>query len=123
MAIFYNCYPMYGLNKYRSFLEAPKCECGCKSPMHILLKTEEDVDEFCYAMLTEHDCPNSAIFSVFSDETFMSIWRYYDEDEDTDRFYKVKSDDPHMFAEIDGEFRFCCYNLIVEDRPGEWMIR
>lgn len=123
MAIYYNCYPMYGLNKYRSFLEAPKCDCGCGNSCHILLKDEEDVEDFCCAMLLEHECPDSAIFAVFKNGKHMAVFKEYDDDEEVMTILKGESYEPHFFAELDGEMRFCCYNLIVEEKPGKWMIR
>ena len=119
MAIYYNVYPMYGLNKNRSFLEVPVCECGCGNPMHLVLKTKKDVEEFCCAMLEDHGCPESAIFAVFKNGKHMAIFRTCDEE----KFLKGESSDPQFFAKLDGEARFCCYNLIIEEKPGLWMIR
>lgn len=114
-----NLYPMYGLNRNRSFLQAQVCDCGCKKPMYLQLKTKEDVKNFCFNVLREYDCSLSGIFAVFDSGIYMAVWKQYDEElEDM-----TESDDMHMFSEIDGKFRLCCYNLIIEERPGEWMIQ
>lgn len=120
MAIFYNCYPMYGLNKYRSFLKAPE---NSKHPMYIRMDDEEEVMDLCCAILEDYECPDSAIFVVFQNGKYVAVFKEYDEDEDVMTFLKAEGDDIHFFSELDGELRFCCYNLIVEEKPGMWMIR
>ena len=117
MAIYYNPYPMYGLNKYRSFLKAPICDCGCEKPGYIVLDTEKDVEDFCCSVLSEHECPDSAIFAVFHDGKHMAVFK------DDETFLKIDDDNSHLFAKLDGDLRFCCYNLIIEEKPGMWMIR
>ena len=117
-----NSYPMYGLNHNRSFMTAPKCECGCGQPAWLILKEHEDVAEFCVSVLSEHECPESAVFAVFNDGHYEAFVKHWDEEDENFHVLDVSSDDMHMFADIDGEFRLCCYNLITEHEDGQWMI-
>lgn len=116
---------MYGLNRYRSFLRAPKCECGCGQPAYLVLKTDKDVGEFCCAMLFKHECPDSAIFAVYNDGRYQAFIKDWNEEKGKFRVTCVQSKDrdPHIFAKLDGEFRFCCYNLIIEEKPEQWIIQ
>lgn len=118
-----NNYAMYGLNRYRSFLTAPICDCGCGEPTSIILKTDDDVGQFCVEVLNRHECPNSAIFAVFHDGRMRAYVKEWDEKsgEFAADCYEG-GNTTHMFSKLDGEFRFCCYNLIIEREPGQWMI-
>lgn len=118
-----NNYPMYGLNHNRSFMKAPVCDCGCGQPMHTVLETKDEVREFCMSTLNEYDCPESGIFAVFLDGTYMAVWKAYDHEREEMTFLVAEGNDTHFFSEIDGEFRLCCYNLIIEEDPGQWMIQ
>ena len=118
-----NNYPMYGLNHNRSFLKAPLCECGCGQPAHLLLKTDEDVTEFCKSALFMYECPDSAIFVVFNDGRMKAYIKLLLDDEVQVIELESADNDTHMFAELDGEFRFYCYNLIIEVEPGLWDIQ
>lgn len=119
MDIRINNYTMYGLNHNRSFLKAPVCDCGCGKPADLVLKTKDDVIDFCMAALKEYDCNNAAIFAVFQDGEYMVVMS---SDEKEGEYFVGISDDMHSFAETDGVCRFCCYNLITERKPGLWMI-
>ena len=121
--IFINNYPMYGLNHNRRFLKPVMCECGCGQPAYMVLKTDDDVKEFCCAMLQEYDCPRSVIFAVFNDGRNLVTWKEVDEDDKTVEILSCESDDIHMFSDLDGEMRFCCYSLIMEEDDGLWMIQ
>lgn len=114
-----NNYAMYGLNHNRAFMTAPLCECGCGEPALLMLKTKEDVFNFCGSVLSEYDCEMPAIFMVFNDGTYAAAIL---DDENEEQLYIVTSPDMHLFSELDGELRFCCYNLITEREPGMWMI-
>ena len=120
-----NNYPMYGLNRYRSFMKAPTCECGCGQPAMTVLPTDDDVGDFCATMLYEHQCPESAIFAVFHDGRLRAYIKTWDEESGEYVAICVESIDKdiHMFSKLDGEYRFCCYNLIIEQEPGLWMIQ
>lgn len=118
--IYINNYPMYGLNRYRSFMAAPECECGCGERGYMLLSDHEAVAEFCVTVLSEHECPDSAVFAVFNDGHYEAFVKTSDEKE---KIIDIGSNDLHMFSEIDGQFRLCCYNLIIEEKPGQWMIQ
>lgn len=120
-----NNFILYGLNRNRNFLSAPICDCGCEEKMCIQLEDQNEVDEFCMEMLSEHRCSESMIFCVYYDGTMRAvITSDYDEDEDEMLFAVVtaKDRDMHFFADLDGDLRPCCYGLICEILPGQWKI-
>ena len=49
----------YGLNKFKNFLNAPICECGCGNKTHILLKDDEALLNLTGQLLSEHDCEHT----------------------------------------------------------------
>lgn len=104
------CFEAYGLNKYRNFL-------GGKFLRGYDL---DGVCVLCADILDEYDCGDSAIFiHSFDGEMYIVTWDYEEE------MYKLlQSENPKQdfFSIIDGEYRFCCYALIVEARPGLWRV-
>lgn len=112
-------YIMYGLNKHRAFLAPPTCE-DCGHDGDLVFEDSDDLKEFCGFVLMDHDCENCAIFVVHRDgiyEAFMKM------DEDEGAIGIIRSDDMHMFAELDGELRFCCYSLLMETDEGIYEIK
>lgn len=130
----------YGLNKYRNFLVAPECDCGCGSDdVSLMLKNRKDMFNFMADMLLEHGCLNGALFAIgYDDHMYAAIVNenaFMDEEEIEDGYEEELEDeeDPiiflgfdginmDFFAEIDSEFRCCCYGLIIETAPGKWKI-
>ena len=111
-------YGVYGLNKYRSFL----------NPGIVKLKTQDEFFSFCGELLILHGCFNSAIFGIGYDDC-MYITKVIDiltDDDDDPRFeiehLKIEAIDLDVFAVLDAEERFCCYGLLIEIRPGVWKL-
>ena len=125
---------MYGLNRRRSFLTLPR---GNK----IRLDSPEDITNFARKTLKEKLC-ETALFFVYLDGTYSSVFKVMTSDdhekdvleEDDELTFTLTSDichtltyaicqtgkskDSHMFSELDGDFRFCCYSLLVEVKNG-----
>lgn len=130
LKIYTDQYIFYGLNRYRQFLSIPSCnECGERP--RIVTKTKEDLESFSVEVLKGHDCFSCALFYVFLDGTYGAFFKIvnneeYDEDEDEDTIEfalcKVTNSDRHLFAELDAEFRLCCYSLLVEVEDGVYEV-
>lgn len=114
--IYINNYPLYGLNQYRKFLKAPDRE------SRLRLETKKDVTEFCCSVLEQYPCPDSAIFAAFNDNTYLAVWKEVNDEDDSITLYSAEGSNSHFFSALDGEHRFCCYNLILEENDGEWII-
>lgn len=119
--IYINNFILYGLNRKRNFLKCPSDDCGEKVPFVF----EEDSDLFhsMAYLLYQHECPESAIFAVGLNNEFYAAVKMYDEEADEEVVQIMHSDDMHMFADLDGELRLCCYALLIEVEPGHWMIQ
>ena len=118
--IYVDQYIMYGLNRRRNFIGLPECD-TCGERMGILLETAEDIEDFAVEALRDHDCNTCALFFVFNDDSYGAYFKcVYDEDEKDVEYAlcRMFGKDRHMFAELDGEFRFCCYSLLVETNDG-----
>ena len=124
--IIVDSYIMYGLNRRRAFLTPPTCE-DCGHDGYLVL-SDDELKNFCGFILTEHDCDNCALFVVHNNDTYeayMKIGSEYDEDEEeiSCDIGVCRSDDMHMFATMDGEFKFCCYSLLMETGDGIYEIK
>lgn len=122
-------YIMYSLNRRRSFIRP--------AYKKVKLLSEEEITEFAETALEERDC-ESAIFFVYLDGTYQAIFKIVHDEEEIDpedyedyeedeggnilvTYAICKSErmsDPHFFQKIDGEFHFCCYNLMLEIDDG-----
>ena len=116
-----NNFILYGLNRKRNFLKCPSNDCGEKVPFVF----EEDSDLFhsMAYLLYQHECPESAIFAVGLNNEFYAAVKMYDEEADEEVVQIIHSDDMHMFADLDGDLRLCCYALLIEVEPGHWMVQ
>lgn len=111
------------LNKFRNFLFAPECECGCGGKGTLLLDDVQELFAFMNDMLIDYDCEQSAIFAHAYDDSMYAAIKNFDEEGNVDvKFFGIKETDMEFFAEWDGELRFCCYGLMIESKPGEWDI-
>ena len=85
-----------------------------------------DQDELFYFMgnaLIEHMCPDGAIFAIsYDDKMYVAYMNLSDEDEEPLKVEYIDEIDLEFFAEMDAEYRFCCYGLIIETSPGNWKI-
>ena len=131
--IYYDPYIFYGLNHKRSFLRVVSPFDG-----KVLLKSADDVMKFSIETLKNYQCDFCALFYVFNDDSYGAFFKYvynaygenegnddYEEDEYEDKERDVKyaicrgySMDRHLFAELDGRMRFCCYSLLIEKEDG-----
>ena len=122
-------YGMRGLNKYRSFMSAPLCEC-CNEPAPLLIEDEEELDRFCYTVLYENGWNNSAIFLVYRDGRQKIVYTetdYYEDDEVENCEYisgissmYVEGND--QFAIFDADMGLRCYSLMIEKEKGVWTV-
>ena len=121
-----NKFAAYGLNHKRNFLKAPKCECGGKADL--CFENEDEVKDFCVSTLQEHNCMEAAVFCAFHDGRYMAVVKQPEFAEDLDDIEKYvyvyikPSRHKDMFADVDSEFRLCCYSLITEIENGLWRI-
>jgi hypothetical protein len=118
----------YGLNKYRNFLSAPDCDCGCGGKGNLVLKTREELFGFFNTMLSENDCDQCAIFAYGFDGQLYAGLKYvtWDEENNTEKVEMtvLSTDEENLefFQEVDAEFGLHCYGLIIETKNGEWKI-
>ena len=115
---------MYGLNRRRSFLRLPSCE-ECGEMMRVVLDGPEDIEDFSIEALSGHECDSCALFYVHKDGTFSAYFKtVYDADDEDVTFAigKIKSEDRHLFADLDGEMRFCCYSILNEIADGVYEV-
>ena len=115
--ITYNHYILYGLNRYKNFLD----EVGAENEI-VKLADEQDVKEFCADMLHMYPCEKSAIFCVFKDGVMLAVIKIDDDGGDSGRYKFIASKDMHFFEKIDAEYRLCCYSLLCEEEHGVWRI-
>ena len=117
-------YIIYGLNRRRSFLHLPKDNNA------VTLPTQEDIEEFAKEILRSKEC-ECALFFVHKDGTYSSVFKTvlsekpsddFDEDGNLVITYSIakspRKNDMHLFSWLDGEFRFCCYSILIEITDG-----
>lgn len=105
---------VYGLNKYRNFLNAGGTE---------NLDTKEELFEFIGHSLIDHGCPCSAIFAIGYNDVMYCGFMSTDVGEYGEVFFGAQENfDLDFFASMDAEMRFCCYALLIEIRPSIWRI-
>lgn len=110
---------MCGLDTDYNILAAPTCECGCGEKACLVLKNDEDVEDFCVEMLSEDDCEYSGIFYVFEDGLTRGVIRAGDD------FYGFTFDNLYDYENFGGfvkESGLHCYGVIVEVDDGLWKI-
>lgn len=120
-------YIMYGLNRNRSF----PCTFEGKGKT-VSLPTEKALERFAVKCLKPKDC-QSAIFIVHNDGTYGAYLKIYHNDEGEAIAFEddegdlvlsfaictiPRGDDRHLFAKLDGDFRFCCYTILLEKEDG-----
>lgn len=129
-------YSLFGLNKQRNFL---------KGGAEIKVNDDDELFEIMGALLENHACLKSAIFAIsrigvmyaavmyardedFDDITDLSsIYEDDDDDEDEDSVEVVvdilaTEFTIDWFAELDADFRLCCYSIIEEVENGIWKV-
>lgn len=113
---FINHFATYGLNRHRSFLQRPKSE----DLAYIATENKDDLGELCASLLFEHDCPESAIFCVCRDGSFITALKL--DEETPGKISIIESRDPYSFSYIDAEYRLCCYGLMIEVDDNKWEV-
>ena len=117
------CFEAYGLNKFRNFMSAPDCECGCGGKGSLILKTEEDLFGFMYNMLMDNECNCCGIFAHgYDDKMYAAIKGEYEDNEDPVDFFGVEETDTDFFKELDATCGLHCYGLLVQNHKGTWDI-
>ena len=115
----------YGLNKFKNFMQAPKCDCGgnCK----IILKETKDLFGFMNQVLTDNECDCCAIFAhTYDEKMYAAIKCIYEgkevnEDETIVDFFGVDND-LEFFQEMDAKIGLHCYGLMIETEKGKWKV-
>ena len=125
-------FAMRSLNKYRNFMSAPECDCGCGGKGRLIFETKEELYGFCNAVLGDMDCCECAIFIIHNDGIQEIIYKHLEWDEDVEEecvsidLLSPKNDkvlqDTDFFAKLDAEFGFHCYGLMIERDNGSWEI-
>ena len=124
-------FAMRSLNKYKNFLTAPDCECGCGGKSMPILEDDE-VYDFCGCVLSDMECDNCAIFLVHKDGKQEIVHKHIIWDEDTDDeeisidvlSMKDKKCDLEIdfFAKVDAMLQFHHYALLLERDNDVWDI-
>lgn len=118
----------YGLNKFKNFMQAPICDCGCGGTCEILLNDNKELFGFMNEMLLDNDCDCCAVFAHSYDGKMFAAIKCIGEDMDLDeeetpvKFLGVDEDYLEFFQELDGEIGLHCYGLIIETKKGKWKI-
>ena len=116
-----NEYAMYGLNKYRSFLEAPMCDCGCGEKMLLQIKQQEELFAFCQEELEDYDIDNCAIFIVKKNGELLIAYHESNKNKGI-KIHGIKTPDMRFFAIFDAEKRLDSYSLLIEEEEGGYRI-
>lgn len=102
----------YGLNKERNLLTG----------IDPLVEVEdiEEMIETAVELLLLSECEESAIFLHSLDGQTIAVIR---QGEDCIMTYPEKEKNKYsFFSEIDGEYRLCCYGLMIETNNNQWKI-
>lgn len=106
-----------GLNKKNNFLEAPICPCGCGNRISLVLENDNDVFDFMYTMLDEHECNHCAIFALKNDGHILIALKF---SPDEIQCYVVRNNNVrasrwrNVFAGLQSECEFHCYGLLEQ---------
>lgn len=110
---------MCGLDADYNILTAPTCKCGCGEKACLVLENDEDVEDFCAAMLFDNDCEYSGIFYVFKDGLTRGVIRAGD---DLYGFTFDKLYDYKNFGGFVKESGLHCYGVLVEVDDRLWKV-
>lgn len=116
----------YGLNKFKNFMSAPECDCGCGGKGKLLLGDTKELFGLMNAVLMDNECDCCAIFAHAYDENMYVAIKYICGDEELDdetpvKFFSIKND-MDFFQEMDAQIGLHCYGLMIEAKQGEWKI-
>lgn len=64
-----------GLDIKKNFLEAPECRCGCGGKSSLVLKTDDELIDFCGIMCEGSDCNQCGVFAITKDNTVVGAIR------------------------------------------------
>ena len=125
-----NEFAVRGLNKYKNFLTAPECDCGCGEKGRPMFETIDDLHNFCGSILYENGCGNSAIFLVFKNgkQEVLHCHEIWDEKDNESLIVSVISPkkgfqlDNDFFAAFDADMILHCYGLLIEKDDNCWEI-
>lgn len=122
-----NEFAMRGLNKYRNFLNAPECECGCGGKAMPIFDTQEELMNFCAGVLFNNGCSHAAVFLVHKNgnQEIVLTMPGYDEEADCEYIENIGSfidNDADAFAKFDGEVGLHCYGMLIEKDDNCWEI-
>lgn len=109
----FSLFEPFGLNKHRNFL-----------PL-FYLSFKGDFEALCEAAIEifeSYECKESAIFAI-DRKGDMYVLVASDEVEDAvDVLTPLNEKTMDFFAQVDAEYRFCCYGLMVERATGLWEV-
>jgi len=124
------CFEGYGLNKFRNFLSAPECDCGCGGKGSLILEDTKDLFGFAHAVLSDNECDHCAVFAhAYNDEMFAIVkiddvegYDVENPEEYPIKFFSIKETDMDFFREFDADFGLHCYGLMIQRYDGNWDI-
>lgn len=101
-----DAYAFFGLNKYRSWLEAGIKVEGYNYKMALL------------QVLASTDCNNPAVFLIGKDKLYVAHYAQSPDGRILRRIVQAELSEYQMFAVVDAGERFCCYVLLIETEGG-----
>lgn len=117
----------YGLNKFRNFMSAPECDCGCGGKGKILFNETNELFGFMNQVLMDNECDCCAIFAhTYDEKMYAAIKCIYEgkevnKDETIVDFFGVDND-LEFFQEMDAKIGLHCYGLMIETEKGKWKV-
>lgn len=110
----------FGLDSEYNMLCAPVCECGCGKKMSILLEDDDDLFDFCYAMVDSQECNYCAVFALNEKNKMIAAVKYDGEIQciESSDVVECYADICNMF----GELGLHQYGIIVCVGDGEYKI-
>lgn len=116
--LIFDPYITYGLNRKRAFLPSPD--------ETIKIADRQERMNFLTFLVMQTECKRCAVFVVNLDETYTVVFKIpAGRDERGNKRLGIgmrTSKDRLMFAQMDGDIRFCCYSLLIEVSEGEYEV-
>lgn len=111
---------MCGLDPFYNILEAPECQCGCGSKVKLCLETDDEVLDFCKAMVYEEEYDYCAVFAINKNNTLLAAIG------DDEKIYICRGekpiDDYKSIGKMFDEMQLDGYGLIVYSGDGLYKI-
>ena len=107
-------FEVYGLNKYKNFLDDNTLKAH----------SEDEIVGWAEGVLTNTEIEEDmAIFIHTFNDNMYAIVKEYDWDEELFYINKfIACDDIDFFAQLDAQYNFACYGLIMQKDKTTWTI-